>query len=110
MLLSEPGRTDYDINFEMFGIPVRVHPAFFILPVLLGRGMIDSKMNVGVGMLLVAALFFVSILIHELGHVFAYRLSSCWNYTRATPSSRTAFHHTAKLSSRIKHGIRGSRE
>ena len=73
MLLSEPGRTDYDINFEMFGIPVRVHPAFFILPVLLGRGMIDSEMNVGVGMLLVAALFFVSILIHELGHVFAYR-------------------------------------
>ena len=73
MLLSEPGRTDYDINFEMFGIPVRVHPAFFILPVLLGRGMIDSEMNVGVGMLLVTALFFVSILIHELGHVFAYR-------------------------------------
>ena len=73
VLLSEPGRTDYDINFEMFGIPVRVHPAFFILPVLLGRGMIDSEMNVGVGMLLVAALFFVSILIHELGHVFAYR-------------------------------------
>ncbi len=73
MLLSEPGRTDFDINFQMFGIPVRVHPAFFIMPVLLGRGLIAPGMNVGVGLLLVVGLFFVSILVHELGHVFAYR-------------------------------------
>lgn len=73
MLLSEPGRTNFDINFELAGIPVRVHPAFFILPVILGRGLIAPGINTGVGLLLVVGLFFVSILVHELGHVFAYR-------------------------------------
>ena len=72
MFLSEPGRTSYDINFSFFGFPVRVHPAFFILPLLLGRGMV-SGMNMGVGLLLVAGIFFVSILIHELGHAIAFR-------------------------------------
>ena len=73
LFLNEPGRTNFDINFELFDIPVRVHPAFFILPVLLGRGLIPTGINTGLGMLLIVGLFFVSILVHELGHVFAYR-------------------------------------
>ncbi len=73
MLLSEPGRTDYDINFTVFGFPIRTHPAFFIMPILLGRGLILPDINTGVGWLLLIAIFWVSILIHELGHAFAYK-------------------------------------
>ena len=73
MFLSDPGRTGYDLEFSIFGFPVRVHPAFFILPVLLGSNLIGGNVNMGVGMLLVIAIFFVSILVHELGHAVAFR-------------------------------------
>lgn len=72
MFLSEPGQTAYDINFSFLGFPVRVHPAFFILPLFLGRGLVGD-LNMGVGLLLIAVLFFVSILIHEIGHAIAFR-------------------------------------
>jgi Zn-dependent protease len=73
VLLSEPGRTDYDLNFSIFGFEVRTHPAFFIMPVLLGRALITSGVNTGVGLLLLIAIFYVSILVHELGHAIAFR-------------------------------------
>ena len=73
MFLSEPGRTSYDLEFSCFGFPVRVHPAFFIMPLLLGRGLITPEVNTGVGLVLVTAIFFVSILVHELGHALAFR-------------------------------------
>ena len=73
MFLSEPGKTNFDWEFTFFGFPVRVHPAFFIMPILLGRGLIPDSVNAGVGMLMVITIFFVSILIHELGHAIAYR-------------------------------------
>ncbi len=73
MLLSEPGRTDYDLNFDLFGFNVRTHPAFFIMPILLGRGLITEGINTGVGWIVLIAVFFVSVLVHELGHAFAYR-------------------------------------
>ena len=73
MFSSEPPPTGYDLNFSLFGFHVRTHPAFFILPILLGRGLIPEGMNAGVGMLLLVAMFFVSILVHELGHAMAYR-------------------------------------
>ena len=72
MFLSEPGQTAYDINFSFLGFPVRVHPAFFILPLLLGRGWV-GEMNMGIGLVLIAFVFFVSVLIHEVGHAVAFR-------------------------------------
>jgi Zn-dependent protease len=51
----------------MFGIPVRVHPMFWVLSAVLGW----SAVYKGVPYLLVwMGCVFVSILIHELGHVF----------------------------------------
>jgi Zn-dependent protease len=51
----------------MFGIPVRVHPMFWVLSAVLGW----SDVYKGVPYLLVwMGCVFVSILIHELGHVF----------------------------------------
>ena len=73
MFLSEPQPTGYDLNFSLFGFQVRTHPAFFIMPILLGRGLIDPDLNPGVGMILLVAIFFVSILVHELGHALAFR-------------------------------------
>lgn len=73
MFLGEPGRTNYDLTFTLFGFPIRVHPAFFIMPVLLGRGLLSPNVNAGVGLVIIMAIFFVSILVHELGHAVAFR-------------------------------------
>ena len=78
MLLSEPNRTPYDLNFNLFGFPVRVHPAFFIMPLLLGSSVLGIAnqlgVNTGLALIILVAVFFVSILVHELGHTFAFRL------------------------------------
>jgi Zn-dependent protease len=71
VFLLEPARTAYDLNWRMFGIPVRVHPMFWLLTVALGW----PAMNEGFSYLLVWVFcVFVSILIHEMGHILAYRL------------------------------------
>lgn len=72
MFLSEPGRTNYDINFNLFGFDVRVHPAFFVMPLLLGSSFLRGE-NAGVNLLVLTTVFFISILVHELGHAFAFR-------------------------------------
>jgi stage IV sporulation protein FB len=68
VFLLEPERTQFDLNFRLFGIPVRVHPLFWLVTALLGsQGALDRE-----GLLLLVvwiACVFVSILIHELGHV-----------------------------------------
>lgn len=74
MFLSEPGKTPYDLSFNLLGFPCRVHPAFFVLPVLFSQGFIRSfDVNAGVGILVIAAVFFLSVLVHELGHTLAFR-------------------------------------
>jgi stage IV sporulation protein FB len=69
VLLGEPRPTQYDIHFNLFGFPVRIHPAFFLLPVFLTLGVGDLALT-----LIFLAIFFVSILVHEMGHslVMAY--------------------------------------
>jgi len=68
MLFQPPPITRYDLNFNIFGIPVRVHPLFWLLAILLGSSSNDLS-RILVWVLVV----FVSILIHELGHAFALR-------------------------------------
>lgn len=70
MFMLEPDATPYDLRWRMFGIPVRVHPMFWLVSVILGANLLQDEN----GILLLAiwiACVFVSILIHELGHVFA---------------------------------------
>jgi Zn-dependent protease len=74
VFLLEPSRTQFDLNWRMFGIPVRVHPMFWLTAILLGwSGTMDRHgvaMTLGMAFLLVwVACVFVSILVHELGHV-----------------------------------------
>jgi Zn-dependent protease len=62
-MLGNVAPTPFDLNFSLFGIPVRVHPFFWVLSAILGWNAHDPKSTV-----LWVACVFVSILIHELGH------------------------------------------
>jgi Zn-dependent protease len=58
------------LRFRAFGVPVFVQPAFWLTAVLLG-GSIGSP-----GLLVLwVAIVFVSVLVHELGHVAAMRMT-----------------------------------
>lgn len=72
MLLSEPPPSPGDLHFRLFGIPVRVHPFFWIMAVVLGLGGGEQGTPPG-ELLLWVAIVFASILVHELGHAFAQR-------------------------------------
>lgn len=67
LLFQPPPSTRYDLRFNLIGIPVRVHPLFWVLALLLGSsgGIIQ--------MLIWVLALFVSILIHELGHALAFQ-------------------------------------
>jgi Zn-dependent protease len=68
VLLGEPSRTPYDLNFTLFGIPVRVHPFFWLAGLLLG-----PKGGGPPAILFWMLAFLVGILCHELGHALLMR-------------------------------------
>ena len=74
MLLNEPTKTPYDFTFNLFGFPIRVHPGFFLLPIVFGAGSAGQVENPGILVLIFIMVFFISILIHELGHSFALKI------------------------------------
>jgi stage IV sporulation protein FB len=65
VLLGEPSRTQYDLNFVLFGIPVRIHPLFWLAAIVLGANGGD-----GISILTWVAAVFFAILLHELGHAW----------------------------------------
>jgi membrane-associated protease RseP (regulator of RpoE activity) len=67
-MLGEPPQSQGDLNFALFGIPVRIHPMFWLVGLLLGLNIHDV-----VGLLIWVAAMFVSILIHEMGHAVVAR-------------------------------------
>ena len=68
MLIGEPPRTQADLNFTLFGFPVRVHPLFWLVALVLGM-----KLGNAADVLTWVVAVFVSILFHELGHATAMR-------------------------------------
>lgn len=64
MFLQDPPRTQFDLNFSVLGIPVRVHPLFWLTSLLLG---VSGSSEPG-DMMIWVGVVFVSVLIHELGH------------------------------------------
>jgi stage IV sporulation protein FB len=68
MFMTEPQRSPYDLHFSVAGIPVRVHPWFWLVSVLLGMNLRDPKL-----VLVWIGVVFVSILVHELGHAITAR-------------------------------------
>jgi len=70
-MLLEPQTTEWDLRWQMFGIPVRVHPMFWLATLLMGQ----ASLQIGAAYLVAwVACVFVSILIHELGHVLMGRV------------------------------------
>ncbi|MDX1963617.1 MAG: site-2 protease family protein [Pirellulales bacterium] len=69
MFLTEPARTNYDLHFRLAGIPVRVHPLFWVFTLMMGLTGDARPMPVLIWLVAV----FVSILVHELGHALAIR-------------------------------------
>lgn len=67
-IFQSPPQTQFDLRFSVFGFPVRVHPLFWLIALLLGSASNDILQIV----LWIAVVFF-SILVHELGHAFAFR-------------------------------------
>ena len=101
MLLGEPPPTRADLHFRLFGFPVRVHPFFWVMTLVL---MLGRKSIPPLEALVWVVVVFVSILVHELGHAFMQRryggrpwitlyglggLTSCQDYDRR-PSSQIA--------------------
>lgn len=72
MFASNPAQGGY-LRFSLFGFPVAIHWFFWILALLIGPINIASSPT-GFRILLIwIGVVFVSILVHELGHAFAYR-------------------------------------
>ncbi len=67
MILQEPDRTPYDVRFRLFGVDVRIHPFFWLFTVLLSGG---GSLK---GVLIWLAAVMLSLLVHEFGHVIAFR-------------------------------------
>jgi len=67
--MVEPDRTPYDLQFHVAGIPIRVHPFFWLASAFLA---VRPELRL-VDLLLWIAVVFVSIVVHELGHAFAFR-------------------------------------
>jgi Zn-dependent protease len=67
----EPNETPLDLKWRMFGIPVRVHPFFWLVSAFMGW----NTLNHGIIFLVIwVACVFVSVLVHEMGHVLMGRL------------------------------------
>lgn len=81
MLFQEPPESPYDIRFELFGFPVRIAWTFWLGAAVFGYGLAnaidrffpESSPGRLPLLLLWATCLFISILIHELGHAFAFR-------------------------------------
>lgn len=81
MFLLEPDETRYDLRWRMFGTPVRVHPMFWIMSVILGFNGTMGRGGGGVPALLEwVVCVFVSILLHEFGHILMGRLFGSSGY------------------------------
>jgi len=72
----EPSETQFDLRFRLFGTSVRVNPWFWLVMAILGWGGGPGARGgmFLVGLLAWVAACFVSILVHEFGHVFMGRL------------------------------------
>lgn len=72
VILAEPPRTHYDLHFQIARIPVRIHPLFWLVGILLGATGGDGDTHPSDLLIWLIALL-VSILVHEFGHAVAIR-------------------------------------
>jgi Zn-dependent protease len=70
VLIAEPPQTPWDVHFGVLRFPVRIHPLFWLVGLLLG---FKGGKDAGIHLLIWFVAFFSSILIHELGHALMIR-------------------------------------
>lgn len=68
MIQLEPENTPYDFHFRVLGIPVRVHPLFWVAAFFLG-----FQNGSPIALIVWIVAMFVSVLVHELGHALTMR-------------------------------------
>lgn len=66
-MLGNAQPTPYDLRFSLFGIPVRVHPLFWVISAVMGW-----REDLNLTLIWIGCVF-VSVLVHELGHALAAR-------------------------------------
>jgi Zn-dependent protease len=72
VLFVEPPASQGDLHFRIAGIPVRIHPMFWLVAVLLGLRH-DGEGTPPAELLIWIAAMLVSIVVHELGHALLQR-------------------------------------
>jgi Zn-dependent protease len=71
MMIAADGHSPLDLRIRLFGFPIRVAVFFWLIAALFGQGVLD---RFGLPYLaLWVGCFFVSVLLHELGHAFVFR-------------------------------------
>ncbi len=70
MLLAEPPPSQGDVHFRLLGMPVRIHPFFWVTTLILGMGGGSTPPAVVISWVVAVLL---SILVHELGHAVVQR-------------------------------------
>jgi stage IV sporulation protein FB len=73
LFAAEPPPTNYDVHFSLAGIPIRIHPFFWLAAVILGARSTTENPNAGIDLLIWVFVVLVSILVHEMGHAFMMR-------------------------------------
>lgn len=68
-MLGRAGETQFDFRFQIFGIPVRIHPLFWAMAAFVVWRSTDDNGEKFLGILCVL----ISILVHELGHSLSLR-------------------------------------
>lgn len=64
-MLGQANPTPFDLRFWIGNIPVRVHPLFWIISIVMGWGVMPERPD---RLVVWVLCLFVSILVHELGH------------------------------------------
>src|SRR5438105_4403978 len=80
-MLIEPSQTPYDLHFRLGRTPIRVHIGFWIFSAILGWNLVNDPRGDGLVMLAIwIGCVFLSILLHEFGHLLAGRIFGADGY------------------------------
>ncbi|MEO1496763.1 MAG: site-2 protease family protein [Planctomycetota bacterium] len=67
MFFTDASPTPYDLRFKLLGVPVRIHPMFWVIALFLGGSATPQQAVVWVAAVL------ISVVVHEMGHALVQR-------------------------------------